>query len=113
MSFYFLIFWFFPCRYNQVDKHLKDKALQCIISRKLKGNYLLHYDMKLLRRKKMPLIKQRFFFLLFFLDFRVFVFFPWLQEFHESLIDLLLGLKGCVVDNTFSHAGIGGEFFHF
>jgi len=74
MSFYFLIylfsflaflifsFWYFPCRYNQVDKHLKNKALKCIISRKLKGNYLLHYDMKLLRRKKMPLIKQRFFF---------------------------------------------------
>jgi len=36
-----------------------------------------------------------------------------LQEFHESLIDLLLGLQGCVVDNTFPHAGIGGEFFHF
>jgi len=36
-----------------------------------------------------------------------------LQEFHESLIDLLLGLKGCVVENTFSHARIGGEYFHF
>jgi hypothetical protein len=36
-----------------------------------------------------------------------------LQKFHESLIDLLLALKGCVVDNIFSHAGIGGEFCHF
>jgi hypothetical protein len=61
----FLIFWFFHCRYNQVDKHLKDEALQCIISIELKGNYLPHYDMKLLRRKKMPLIKQRFFFFFF------------------------------------------------
>jgi hypothetical protein len=36
-----------------------------------------------------------------------------LQEFHESLIDLLLALRNFVVDNTFSHVGIGGEFCHF
>jgi hypothetical protein len=41
------------------------------------------------------------------------VFSFWLQEFHESLIDLLLPLKGCVVDNIFSHAGIGGESCDF
>jgi hypothetical protein len=29
------------------------------------------------------------------------------------MIDLLLPLKGCVVDNVFSHARIGGEFRHF
>ncbi len=32
------------CRYNQIDKHLKNKALQCIITRELKGNHLLQYD---------------------------------------------------------------------
>jgi hypothetical protein len=37
----FFLFLLFPCRYNQVDKHLKDKALQCIISREFKGNSLL------------------------------------------------------------------------
>jgi hypothetical protein len=29
------------------------------------------------------------------------------------LINLLLPLKGCVVDNVSSHAKIGGDFFHF
>ncbi len=61
----------------------------------------------------MPFKKQVFFFLLFFLDFRVFVYFLWLQEFHESLINFLLPLTGCFVDNIFSHLGIGGEFCHF
>jgi len=30
-------------------------------------------------------------------------FFSWLQEFHESLIDLFLPLNGCVVDHIFFH----------
>jgi len=29
------------------------------------------------------------------------------------LIDLLLPLRGCAIDGVSSHAGIGGEFYHF
>jgi hypothetical protein len=36
-----------------------------------------------------------------------------LQKFHESLIDLLLLLRGCIIGGVSSHAGIGGEFYHF
>jgi hypothetical protein len=59
--------------------------------------------MKLLRRRKLLVIRQK-----------VFVcFFLWLQEFHESLIDLLLPLKGCASKNVSSHVKIGGGFIIF
>jgi hypothetical protein len=34
----------YVCRYNQIDRHLKNKALQCIIFGELKGTCLLWYD---------------------------------------------------------------------
>jgi hypothetical protein len=38
-----ILFKFF-CKDNQIDKHLRDKTLQCIISEELKGNHILQYD---------------------------------------------------------------------
>jgi len=32
------------CRDNQIDKHLRNKTLQCITSDELKGNHILWYD---------------------------------------------------------------------
>jgi hypothetical protein len=61
------------------------------------------------------LVRQRFFCPSFFssiLGFLFFVFFG-CKTFMNVLINLLLPLKGCVVDNVSSHAGIGGDFYHF
>jgi hypothetical protein len=81
---------------------------------------LLHYD-EAFKEEKDAFNKTKVFFsLFFFLGFKVFVFFFlafWisfgLQKFHESLINLLLLLGGCAIDNVSSHVGIGGEFCLF
>jgi hypothetical protein len=39
-----LYFVFNFCRDNQIDKHLRNKTLQCIINEELKGNHILWYD---------------------------------------------------------------------
>jgi hypothetical protein len=86
------------------------------------SNYLLHYD-EVFKEEKDAFDKTKVFFsFFFFLHFKVFVSFVFLfllsnyffglQKFHESLIDLLLLLRGAI-DGVSSHAGIGGELCHF
>ncbi len=106
--FFFLAFplFFFPHRYNQVDKHLRAETLQSIINGEFKA-IACFIMMKLLRRKKIAFNKTKvFFFLLSGCFFG-------LQKFHENLIGLLLLLRGCAIDDVSSHARIGGEFYLF
>jgi hypothetical protein len=82
---------------------LRVETLQSIINGEFKA-IACFIMMKLLRRKKFAFNKTKVFFLLSGCFFG-------LQKFHENLIDLLLLLRGCAIDDVSSHAGIGGEFY--
>jgi hypothetical protein len=49
MSMFFISSFF---RYNQIDKHLQDQILQCLINNELNGGFLLHYEEALMEIKK-------------------------------------------------------------
>ncbi len=42
----------FFLRYNQIDKHLQDQIVQCLINGELKGGLLLQYKEALMEIKK-------------------------------------------------------------
>jgi len=42
----------FFLRYNQIDKHLQDQTIQCLINGEFKGGFLLHYEEALMEIKK-------------------------------------------------------------
>ncbi len=58
VSHYCLHSFFFSFKYNKLNKHTQNKALQCIINGKLKGTHLLCYD-KLPTRKKLGVWKNK------------------------------------------------------
>jgi hypothetical protein len=63
---YFLFLHFlFPCKYNQINKHLRVRVLQRIISGELKGNHLFRYD-EAFKEEKDAFRKNKFFIPLFF-----------------------------------------------
>ncbi len=60
----FFLFCFFPWRYNQVDKHLKNWALQHITNREFKSNRLLCYN-ETFKEEKGAFDKTKVFFVFF------------------------------------------------
>jgi hypothetical protein len=69
-----LLFAFFFFKYNKINKHIQNKALQCIINGKLKGTHLrLCYD-KLSTRKKIGVWRNKSKFYFLFLHFRSWLF---------------------------------------
>jgi hypothetical protein len=59
------MFLLFYSMYNQMDKHLRDRALQHIISSELKEGCLLHYD-EAFKEEKILYVKVKICILLLF-----------------------------------------------